>query len=78
MKTITGHWRIKKAKNNIAKVIVENKKHNPDNNHYVFADPRGGSTWLTEIIQEITQEPVMWEPLHINKKNSPFKKLNFG
>jgi hypothetical protein len=51
--------------------------YNPTENHYIFADPRGGSTWLMEIIQNITNEPVIWEPLDLNKKNNPFVSLNF-
>lgn len=62
----------------LVKKIQKRKKINPRNNHYIFSDPRGGSTWLMEVIQKITMEPVIWEPLHLGKNNSPFKKLNFG
>ncbi|WP_243472483.1 sulfotransferase [Winogradskyella sp. MH6] len=77
MKPLTEHWRVKKLKNNIAKSVINNKNYSPLNNHYLFADPRGGSTWLTEMVQKITNEPIIWEPLHLNRKSSPFKALNF-
>ncbi|MEX2484638.1 MAG: sulfotransferase domain-containing protein [Brumimicrobium sp.] len=54
------------------------KQYTPEENHYIFSDPRGGSTWLMEIIQLITQDPVIMEPLGLGLKNSPFKALNFG
>ena len=39
----------------------------PSENLYVFSDPRGGSTWLTEAVAEVPRTAVLWEPLHINK-----------
>ncbi|SKB60135.1 hypothetical protein SAMN05660776_2015 [Salegentibacter holothuriorum] len=62
----------------LARQILKVKGYSENKNHYVFADPRGGSTWLMEIIQTIKKEPVIWEPLYLKLKNSPFKKLNFG
>lgn len=35
----------------------------PVDNLYVFCDPRGGGTWLTEAIAEVPRTAVMWEPL---------------
>lgn len=60
-----------------AQLIIKLKRYNIESNHLIFAEPRGGSTWLMETIQMITQEPVIWEPLHLGRKNNPFKKLNF-
>ena len=57
--------------------FAEKKIYDLRNNHYIFADPRGGSTWLMEIIQHITGEPVIWEPLDLKLKNNPFHALNF-
>jgi hypothetical protein len=31
----------------------------------IFADPRGGSTWLTEQLLSATSAALIWEPLHI-------------
>jgi hypothetical protein len=43
----------------------------------VFSDPRGGSTWLTEILYKIVKKPIIWEPLDpIYNKN--VENLNFG
>tara|TARA_B100001146_G_C16195365_1_gene441374 strand:- start:2084 stop:3034 length:951 start_codon:yes stop_codon:yes gene_type:complete len=49
----------------------------PQSNILIFADPRGGSTWLTEIIKEITKLPLLWEPLHVRKMPS-LQPLNFS
>ncbi|MCR8666373.1 sulfotransferase domain-containing protein [Aestuariibaculum sp. M13] len=67
----------RKLKNTLTPYIVNYKNYKIANNHYIFADPRGGSTWLMEIIKSITNEPIIWEPLHLNKKQNPFKSLNF-
>ncbi len=42
----------------------------------ICADPRGGSTWLYEILSRIENVAGLWEPLHIGKV-SQFKKLGF-
>lgn len=54
------------------------KRFSIEDNHYIFADPRGGSTWLMEIIESITNEPMVWEPLHQGLKGNPFKEIDFG
>jgi len=64
-------------KSHFIKPFAKKRTYNPRDNHYIFADPRGGSTWLMEIIQSITNEPVIWEPLDLNKKYSPFNTINF-
>ena len=43
----------------------------------ICADPRGGSTWLYEILSGIDNVAGLWEPLHIGKVGQ-FKKLGFG
>jgi len=40
----------------------------------IFSDPRGGSTWLMEMLENIPNTAIIWEPLHIkdgvmNQKN---------
>lgn len=52
------------------------KQFSPLNNFYVFADPRGGSTWLAEIINQIPQTSMVWEPLHLEYAQN-FKNLGF-
>ena len=49
----------------------------PLNNYLVFSDPRGGSTWVTELVKSITSCPIIWEPLFI-RKVFEFKKLGFS
>ena len=43
----------------------------------IFSDPRGGSTWLTQLIKTIPNTAVIWEPLNL-AENSCFKKMGFG
>lgn len=43
----------------------------------VFSDPRGGSTWITEMIQQVPRTAVVWEPLHLRYTDA-FRKLGFG
>lgn len=62
----------------MAIALTKLKGYNALDNHYIFADPRGGSTWLMEIIQTITNDPVIWEPLHLGLHKNPFKDINFG
>ena len=81
-KKITSKLIAQKINRNFKKHIVRKfaraRLYKPYNNHYIFADPRGGSTWMMEIIQNITDEPVIWEPLDFKIKNNPFNDLNFG
>lgn len=57
--------------------VADIKNYSVSRNHYIFSDPRGGSTWMMEKIQEITQEPIIWEPLHLGKTSSPFNHIKF-
>lgn len=66
------------VKRTIISTLVQRKKYSISENHYIFSSPRGGSTWLMEMIQTITNEPVIWEPLFLGIEDNPFKKLNFG
>ena len=38
----------------------------PEHQFLVFSDPRGGSTWLAEILRSIPSTALLWEPLHLN------------
>ncbi|MEQ8473920.1 MAG: sulfotransferase domain-containing protein [Marinoscillum sp.] len=51
--------------------------YNPSENYYIFSDPRGGSTWLTEILMRILKLPVIWEPLHLDYHPN-LRSLNFS
>ncbi|WPP52613.1 sulfotransferase domain-containing protein [Catalinimonas niigatensis] len=58
-------------------LAMRHKEFNPENAILIFSDPRGGSTWLAQLIQHIPNTAVVWEPLHL-KEGSYFKHLNFG
>lgn len=36
---------------------------NSDNNIYLFASPRGGSTWFSQLLNSIPNSAILWEPL---------------
>jgi hypothetical protein len=49
----------------------------PEKNIIIVADPRAGSTWLSEIMLRQSQSALIWEPLHIGE-NSLFKDIGFS
>jgi len=40
----------------------------------IFGEPRGGSTWLAEVLRRQTRTAVVWEPFTGDARN-PFKRL---
>jgi hypothetical protein len=50
---------------------------NPLDNFLIFADPRGGSTWLTSILKQLLSSPILWEPLYL-RESKQFEQLGFG
>ena len=42
----------------------------------IFSDPRGGSTWIAEMIQWIPRTALVWEPLHLGYTDV-FRRLGF-
>lgn len=42
----------------------------------LFASPRGGSTWLEQMLATIPRSATIWEPLDI-RNNPPFKEIGF-
>lgn len=56
---------------------AKNTTYTPSGNYYIFSDPRGGSTWLTEILMRALKLPVIWEPLHL-EYHLNLKSLNIG
>jgi len=66
-----------KIKDTIWKVTHIFSKFEPSENIIVFSDPRGGSTWITEMIMEIPKTAVLWEPLHLGAIDH-FTKLGFS
>jgi len=59
------------------KRAVKTIERNPDNALLIFSDPRGGSTWLAEILNTISNSFIYWEPLALNYVTQ-VKKLGFG
>ncbi|WKV13430.1 hypothetical protein [Marivirga harenae] len=49
----------------------------PNNVMTIVGDPRGGTTWLAEIIQSIPKTEILWEPLLLEREPT-FKNLNFS
>jgi hypothetical protein len=43
----------------------------------ICGDPRGGTTWLSEILQFIPDTALLWEPLWIDREKT-FKSLGFS
>jgi len=46
----------------------------PEDAIFLSGEPRGGTTWLAEIIRRSSPTAVVWEPFTGDKKN-PFRKL---
>ncbi len=46
-------------------------------NYYIFSDPRGGSTWMAELISLLPKTTMVWEPLHL-EHSSTFQNLKFS
>lgn len=61
----------------ICKGVSRSCSFEPLENIIIFSDPRGGSTWITELIKRISRTAVLWEPLHLEEVNL-FKKLGFA
>lgn len=67
----------KYAKNQICKLSSYSCDFDPLENIIIFSDPRGGSTWITEMVMQIPKTTVLWEPLHLTEVEH-FTKLNFS
>lgn len=58
-------------------VPFKKKEHCGNENIMLFSTPRGGSTWLAEILQTVPKTALIWEPLfkyrkHKNNTINPF------
>ncbi|WNB18075.1 sulfotransferase domain-containing protein [Marivirga arenosa] len=42
----------------------------------ISGDPRGGTTWLSDIVSEINNSSLIWEPLMLGYNNE-FKRIDF-
>lgn len=67
----------KKIRYWVISLVLKFKKYNIENSIIIFSEPRGGSTWLMEIFNELPNTIVNSEPLHANSGVVP-KIFNFG
>lgn len=58
-------------------VVKSYKRFEPSQNLIVFSDPRGGSTWITEVLAQLPRTAVLFEPLHIGHVRR-FRDLGFS
>lgn len=64
-------------KNRLIQLPVSVKKYSLKNAIIISSESRSGSTWLMEVLGEIPNSVVNWEPLHPNKGVVP-KHYKFG
>ncbi len=75
---IPGLWRIEQKIIDVQMQWLARKMDfEVSKNIIIFSDPRGGSTWVSEILSEITGYPKIWEPFH-RKRVQAFKSLGFS
>ena len=68
---------IKMVKVLLAKMILANKSWPAEDAILIFAEVRGGSTWLAEMLNLIPQSIIQWEPLNREKGLIP-PEFNWG
>ena len=61
----------------VVRPILKFKKFKPAESIVIFSEARGGSTWLMEMLSEVLDVSINYEPLHVQKGVIP-KKLKFG
>lgn len=54
----------------LVKIGIKNSKA-----YLLFADPRGGSTWLSQVLTSIDRTILIWEPLHPQKGLKKLKQI---
>ncbi|WP_424963352.1 sulfotransferase domain-containing protein [Ekhidna sp.] len=59
------------------KWIASQSKRKPEDAIVIFSDPRGGSTWLAQILSAIPKSAIVWEPLHLDY-NQSIERLGFS
>ncbi len=59
------------------KIVPRIRRFHPEECLVLFSDPRGGSTWLTEMIHQLPRTAVVWEPLYLYDSN-PVNELGFS
>lgn len=61
----------------VLRLLIKVKKITPEESIIISSDPRGGSTWLSEIINSIPNSVVYWEPLNLDC-NRYLRELHFS
>lgn len=61
----------------ILKLLSLYKEFDPNNNFMIFSEPRGGSTWLAQMIKTVPRTALIWEPIN-PKVYQELRKINFG
>jgi hypothetical protein len=57
------------------KLVRHTRNFDPRGNLILCSTPRGGSTWLAELLSQVPQTALLFEPLHLWRK-PPFRDLN--
>ena len=47
-----------------------------ENSICIIADPRGGSTWLAELLSHVPKSTVLNEPLHLSKDRYQYDRCS--
>ena len=58
-------------------VLSQFKHFQPSSNFLIFSEPRGGSTWLSQMIRTIPKTAVIWEPIN-PRIYSELRGMKFG
>lgn len=75
---IPGLWRVQNYLTDLKYASIAGQiEKNPFDNYLIFGDPRGGTTWVAEVIQSVIPTALIWEPLSIGTVKE-FQNLNFG
>jgi hypothetical protein len=59
-----------------SKLVGHARNFDPRSNLILCSAPRGGSTWLAELLSQVPRTALLFEPLHLWRK-PPFSCLNF-
>ncbi|MEM1043134.1 MAG: hypothetical protein AAGI91_10950 [Bacteroidota bacterium] len=56
--------------------VARRRAFDPEEALLIFSDPRGGSTWIAEVLHHIPRTAVVWEPLHVREVPA-FREIGF-
>ena len=67
----------RELRNKILTLLLRIKKFKSEDSILIFSEARGGSTWLLEMLSNIPDTCINWEPLHVQEGVVP-EKYGFG